>query len=321
MDTIQINRSESIPIHTQLLEQLRYPIESGAWEPGRRLPTVRELAQALRINYNTVRQAYQDLERRGYIVTVQGRGTFVAEDPPRSPEDLRTSLLDLIDEALIKARQLGITPDDFAQTAYARAKLFPQAEPAVRLLFAECNQADLEYYARNITQATAVQPEIYLVDDLRAQDRKFFAQFDLVATTLFHVAEIQALVGPEQTVFGLMVKPDYLEVLAEISRMPAGARVGLVCAEQRGVEAMERSILAAGATYLKFITAGVDRPDRLQEVFQGADQVYVSRLALHQQPDHWPAGKPFRAYVDDLDDGALRMLRRQIMQIHYAKMS
>jgi DNA-binding transcriptional regulator YhcF (GntR family) len=319
MNTIHINRSEPISIHTQLMEQLRYHIESGAWEPGKKLPTVRELALALRINYNTVRMAYQELERQDYLVSEQGRGTFVAADIPHKPEGQQETLLDLIDEAIIKAKAKGISPEEFAQTAYTRARLFPLGDPDVRLLFTECNLADLEHYADTIKQGAGVKPETYLVEDLRNKERNFFKRFDLIATTLFHVAEIQVLVGPEQIVLGLMIEPDYLEVLAEIARLPNGARVGLICAEQKGAEAMERVLIGVGATYPRFITAGIDQPDKVEQVFGESDQIYISRLALRQHRGTWPSGKPFRPYVDNLDDGALRLLRRQIAQVHFSK--
>jgi len=319
MPSIQIERSQTISIHAQLMEQLKYLIESGVWEPGNKLPTVREMAKALRINYNTVRMAYRELERQGYLVSEQGRGTFVAEEMRREPATKKEAMLDLIDEALIKAMSLGITPEEFASSAYSRAKLFPLGNPDVRLLFSECNQADLEYYAHNIQQGTGVKPDTLLVEELRSKEANFFKQYDLIATTLFHVAEIQALVGVEQVVLGLMTGPDYLEVLAEIARLPSGARIGLICAEQKGAEAMERVLIGVGATYPKFILAGVDRPDKIEQVFREAELIYVSRQALRQHRGEWPGNKPFRPYVEDLDDGALRLLRRQVARVHFTK--
>lgn len=319
MDSIQIHRTEPISIQNQLVEQLKYHIETGAWEPGSRLPTVREMAQALRINYNTVRAAYQELERQGYLTTEQGRGTFVAAEARGRLKGQQETLSDLIDEALIKARGLGISPEAFASAAYARARLFPGGYPEVRLLFVECNQADLEHYALNIRQGAGIEPDARLLDDVRQKGPDFFAEYDLIATTLFHVSEVQELAGPQHAVIGLMVEPDYFEVLAEISGLPKGARVGLICAEQRGAEAMERVLVGVGATSPTFLLAGVDQPDQVKRIFEEADLIYVSRLALRQHREEWPREKPFRPYIDDLDDGALRMLRRQIARVHFVK--
>jgi len=319
MHSIQINRSESISIHTQLMEQLKYHIESGAWKPGKQLPTVRELAKTLRINYNTVRAAYRELERQGYLVSIQGRGTFVALDAPGNTEDQQETLLDIVDEALIRAMASGVSTEEFAQAAYTRARLFPLAKPEVRLLFSECNPTDLAYYANTIRKGTGVAPESILLEDLRKKERRFFEQFDLIATTLFHVTELQKLAGPQHTVLGLMLEPDYLEVLSEIARLQDGARVGLICAVQTGAEAMERALVGVGATYPRFMTAGIDQPEQIERIFQECDQIYVSRIALRQYQGSWPDDKSFRLYVDDLDDGAIRLLRRQIARVHFSK--
>jgi len=300
------------------MEQIKYHIDNGYWKPGDKLPTVRLMAQSLRINYNTIRLAYQELERHGYLITEQGRGTFVAQETRRKPEGHQEVLLDLIDEALIKAKSMGISPEEFASTAYARGMLFPFESPDVKLLFTECNKADLEHFAMNIQQGAGIKPDTILIDQLRQKAQSFFEKYDIIATTLFHVADIQEWVGPTHTVIGLMVEPDYLEVLAEIARLPNGARVGLICAERKGAEAMERVLMGVGATYPKFITSGIDQPEKVEQVFQEADVIYVSRLALSQYREKWPSDKPFRPYIDDLDDGALRLLRREVMRVHFS---
>lgn len=317
MDAIRIQRDETISIHTQLVEQLRYLIHSGAWAPGAQLPSVRDLAKALRVNYNTVRAAYLELERQGCLLTEQGRGTFVAPEPLGGARGGQELLLDVIDEALIRAMAGGVSPADFAQAAYARARLFSPAE--ARLLFAECNRPDMEHYARTIEKETGLRPESFLVEELREKPRRFFEGFDLLVTTLFHVVEMREWAGPQQPVIGLMVEPDYLEVIKEIAALPGDSRVGLVCQSQQGAEAMKRSLKGVGATHLTFLTAGIDQPERLERLFRQADPIFVSRLALARHKGAWPGGKAFRVYIDDLDSGALRLLRREILRIHHRK--
>src|SRR6202000_1934350 len=77
--TLQDN---GIPIYVQLREQISAAVGHGALTPGARLPTMREVAVALRIDLNTVQRAYAELEREGLLTLVRGRGTFVAQAPP-----------------------------------------------------------------------------------------------------------------------------------------------------------------------------------------------------------------------------------------------
>ena len=79
MKGFKIDDNSGIPVWIQVRRRLIYCITSGYYSQGEQLPTVRELAVLLDINYNTVNKVYQDLERDGFIVTKRGKGTFVAE--------------------------------------------------------------------------------------------------------------------------------------------------------------------------------------------------------------------------------------------------
>jgi GntR family transcriptional regulator len=70
-----------VPIYVQLREQILRALGAGTLKPGDQMPTMRQVAVALKIDLNTVRHAYDELERTGAITLVRGRGSFVAEPP------------------------------------------------------------------------------------------------------------------------------------------------------------------------------------------------------------------------------------------------
>lgn len=76
---IQIDFRSGLPIYVQMVEQIRKLIVSGTLKPGDQLPTVRQLATDLRVNFNTVARAYRILDEAGLISTQHGRGTYVWE--------------------------------------------------------------------------------------------------------------------------------------------------------------------------------------------------------------------------------------------------
>lgn len=78
-DLIQLNYRDSKPIYEQIKDGFRKLIISGSLSANEKLPSVRELASSLAINPNTIQKAYRDLESEGYIYSVAGKGTFVAE--------------------------------------------------------------------------------------------------------------------------------------------------------------------------------------------------------------------------------------------------
>jgi GntR family transcriptional regulator len=75
---VQIDVESGVPIYMQLVDRIKQMVASGKLQSGQQLPTMRQLAADLRINYNTVGRAYAILDQEGVISTQQGRGTFIA---------------------------------------------------------------------------------------------------------------------------------------------------------------------------------------------------------------------------------------------------
>ena len=111
MDIIISNASDK-PIYEQIVSQVKAAILTGALAQGEMLPSIRSLANSLRISVITTKRAYADLEQLGFICTVQGKGCFVAEG---NQELLRENQLCHIEELLAKAASqaeaLGVTRD------------------------------------------------------------------------------------------------------------------------------------------------------------------------------------------------------------------
>ena len=319
MIDLKIDKSEALSINIQLTEQLKYHIQSGKWPPGFQLPTVRNLAATLRLNYNTIRAAYQELEREGYLVNEQGRGTFVAAKPPRMQEDQHESLLELVDEALTKVQSMGVSTEEFARLAYTRAKLFSPEKADVLVLFTECNHADLDHFTKSIEDNTGLHPFTTILSELRRRGPEFFDEFDLLVTTLSHVIELQEIVGPDRSVLGLMYEPSYIDVLNEIIRLPNGTRVGLICPTKEAARNRERSLVERGVKHLRFVTAGIDKEPEVQRVFSEADQIYVSRVIIDRLNKKRRTDKRVHEYTTELEAVAVRMLRREVAKARAAR--
>ncbi len=99
MDIILSNTSGK-PIYTQIADQVKEQIMTGALAPGEALPSMRLLARELRISVITTKRAYEDLERDGFLENVPGKGCFVA---PQNRELLREAQLRRVEEHLTRA--------------------------------------------------------------------------------------------------------------------------------------------------------------------------------------------------------------------------
>jgi GntR family transcriptional regulator len=112
-----------VPIYVQIRDQVLRAIGSGAMRPGEQLPTMRQLAVALKVDLNTVRHAYDELEQTGAIVILRARGTYVAETPP--PVDAARQakkIQSLAQQAIALSASAGIDPTDVAQEMLQLAK-------------------------------------------------------------------------------------------------------------------------------------------------------------------------------------------------------
>ena len=112
MDII-ISNSSGQPIYEQICRQIKGAIATGKLSPGEPLPSSRSLARDLRISVITTKRAYEELERDGFIQTVAGKGSFVAQqDLELAKESNLREIEDHLSAALELGRQSGLTLEE-----------------------------------------------------------------------------------------------------------------------------------------------------------------------------------------------------------------
>ena len=112
MDII-ISNSSGQPIYEQICRQIKGAIASGKLNPGEPLPSIRSLARDLRISVITTKRAYEELERDGFIQTVAGKGSFVAQqDLELAKESNLREIENHLSAALELGRQSGLTLEE-----------------------------------------------------------------------------------------------------------------------------------------------------------------------------------------------------------------
>jgi GntR family transcriptional regulator len=109
---ISIEPSDARPIYVQIMDEIKRAIVLGTVTSHELLPSVRQLAAELRVNPNTVQQAYRELERDGRVYVRRGQGTFVAEDgADRQRERLELAAM-VADRAIREAYRNGLSADE-----------------------------------------------------------------------------------------------------------------------------------------------------------------------------------------------------------------
>jgi GntR family transcriptional regulator len=114
---IKLDFRSKIPIYIQIIDQVKHLIASGILRPDDQLPTVRELASDLDVNFTTVARAYRLLDEEGLISTQHGRGTYILPLPEgQSKGDFRREDLErLTRHFLNESARLGYGPNEVAE--------------------------------------------------------------------------------------------------------------------------------------------------------------------------------------------------------------
>jgi GntR family transcriptional regulator len=124
---LQINYKSGKPVYLQVVDQIKAAAATGTLQSGEALPTIRPLAEELRVNRNTIAKAYTELENQGIIETIPGKGCFVRpNNSPLKKEVRRKLLTEEIDQVLVQAHHLQVPPAEVLELVRDRLKHFEE---------------------------------------------------------------------------------------------------------------------------------------------------------------------------------------------------
>jgi len=117
----QLNFKSGKPVYLQVVDQVRAAAASGAIRPGEALPSIRPLAEELRVNRNTIAKAYSELENLGIVEAQPGRGCFLRENNGAVRKEVRRRLLIAeIDQTLVQAHHLQVSRKELLELIHER---------------------------------------------------------------------------------------------------------------------------------------------------------------------------------------------------------
>ncbi|MBK9238848.1 MAG: GntR family transcriptional regulator [Acidobacteria bacterium] len=121
----ELNFKSGKPVYLQVVDQVKAAVASGAAQAGDTLPSIRPLAEELRVNRNTVAKAYTELERQGVIDTAAGKGCFISAGSSPLRKDARMKLVtEDMDQAVVQAHHLQVGKTEFVRLADERYDAF-----------------------------------------------------------------------------------------------------------------------------------------------------------------------------------------------------
>ncbi len=315
---VSVNTEAAAPLNSQLKEQVKWLVALGELQPGDRLPTVSELADRLRINRNTVAQVYAELGQEGYLTARPRQGTFVAESPTVREAVQSAALGRLVDGALRDAMKLGYTPGQFADAAAARAQIQAALAHRRSALFVECNQVEVDAHSQTIRDETGITITGVHLDDVRRDPEAFRRQaesVDLVITTLFHLEELQNVLGPDADVIGLGAGPQ-MQFLRSLAQLPRGTTVAICCLDRDKATSVRSVVAQAGVQHLEMQAIGLDEKAKWDRALAETDYIYVSALAYPEACKLVDDPARLRMYQLHLDRAGIEMLKVRLAEWH-----
>jgi DNA-binding transcriptional regulator YhcF (GntR family) len=283
-------------------------IRKGAYPEGEQLPTVRALADELRVNKNTVMRAYQALERRGYLELTRGRGAFVRQrEPTMGVVDSRW--LARLDQLLTDAQRHELSRD-LVQQELTRCLDHVFGHGDLRVAFVECNLPDIEAMSVELHAAVSHPLKGVLLSDLLARPKDVAHQFDLIVTTFYHLSEVGKALGTTQSeqLVGVHATPTH-DALLKIARLHAQV-IGLVCDRASTIDNLKHIIHTYHPAATIMPTLIDDKP-QLKQLLKQADALVVTR-SCHEQLMAYKPKRPVIMVVFALEQQSVDFLRTKI---------
>lgn len=318
-DLYQLRPEQNIPIYQQLVDVIVTHVKNGSLPSDTRLPTVRDLAEQLNVARGTVKRAYDELEQRGVITKVQGRGTFVCYQPASSGSAKEQAMaaidrmLDTLEELNLSQTEIQIFLDlKLRERAFRREDL--------KIAVVECNPEALSHVTDQLRAAVG-PAELYghLLQDVKAYPYRIGEDMDLIVTSAEHADEIRDLISQKEKIARVALRLSPKSV-AGIVKLTPGQVVGILCLSLR----FGGLIRAVMDSYTEGVAV---RPPRLMEE-AGRDALNeLSALAvpegferrcppaLQQQIREFGAHHPVIRCQYQIDEGSMMYLTERIERL------
>jgi GntR family transcriptional regulator len=296
MSTLSVDSNSAVPVYRQIVEQIRFLAESGGLPAGERLPPVRQLADNLGVNRNTVVKAYARLRELGLIETRGASGTVIATPPaPMTPAPT-------LRDAVLAALHGGMTPEQVRDAAYAIAR---QGSGEVRAVFVECNEERAQAFSKELSDRLHIGVRPRLLTELDAVT----ADVDLVITTFFHLAKVRewARAGQREVETVAIVVAPHIRTLMKVAGLPAGARVGVRYSTGHQSEQVRDWLATAGSATVTIVPPDAAVP---------ADLAML--VVPTEDPDLGEGAGPGTEVVEFgnvLDEGSIQMVATVVDEI------
>jgi GntR family transcriptional regulator len=314
--TIQKNKRE--PVYIQLKQQLKDNILHNILEPGEKLPTEREMAEELKISRNTVSAAYKELEREGFILSTQGKGTYVIF------KDSRIQLAEnIVKNCLNSLLELGFSQDEFLFYSQRAVDNFLDSLNTVKAIFVECNKEQVDFFCNELENEFGAKITPIILSDLQNTPMDYTDSIvgaDVIITTFFHEEEIKPFVKSNKSapIVGIALEPK-IDTIVKIAQLIRDTRLGVVCISKNFAEKVINTLKSSGLELPIKYNLSHDK-NELKKFINSVDIVIVSP-GRKKDLESLINSKAIIEFIFLPDSGSLKLLQNTFQQIKDQKLN
>jgi len=309
------------PLYRQLADLILAEIERGALPPDSSLPTVRELAEEMKLSNGTIKHAYDELERLGVIEKVRGRGTFVRMRDDGESQGKKDRAMQIISRMMEEMRELGFSLRDTRIFFDLKMREQEDRPRCARVMVIDCNPEALHMISGQIARIRGAEVISRFLDDLPGSADLQAEAPDLVVTTANHYEQVLRYAAREEIVSRVALSPSSSAV-ASLAKAGNGGRIGILTASERFMRIIRevRAKLVAGAAEIPCMLFGGNDVD---EFLCTLDTVIVpdqyarfcSQREITAMRAFQESGGSVIEFTYHIDDGSLMYLEQRIASV------
>ena len=314
----KINTEIDVPIYRQLVDTIESAIKKGELAYGERLPTVQDLIDELGIARGTVKRAYDELERSGFIEKSQGRGTFVSYQPSGAGSRKEQAIA-AIDNMFRQLEDMGFSAAEINIFLTLKLREWSDHEAHIKIAAVECNHENLSNMSEQLRHIPGVDLYAYTLDSIQQYPYKLSEDFDLVVTTSTHAQYLETILPTSKKLVQVALRPS-AHFLSHIIRLSPGKRLGMIAYSYRFGRLIEKTC--------RSYTEDVELLSPLIVSSESDIEAYLSQTDVVIVPKHFEKlfpsvaidairkfdGEILESYYE-LDEGSILYLERKIKKL------
>ncbi|PWT94015.1 MAG: hypothetical protein C5B54_00735 [Acidobacteria bacterium] len=318
-----IDKSSKIPLYLQLKALITHYVSTGMLKEDDRLPTVKQLASELGINFETVRKAYKDLDKEGLLSSRRGTGTF-ASGHANSKIQMNRSLypelepVDTLRMAVEKMLKKGISPSEIQKSVGDILNNILEENSKQFLIFTECNQLQIRQISEALKTDLRLNVHPVLLNDLREKVERFIKEkikLLAVVTTGFHVNEVRHLLSDLPVNIDFVITNMSTATRRAINELDKKAQYGLICRDPVQMHFFKDLVKEELGIESEIISCVTAETLRVEEILNSVDVLLVSPPVYEEIKAIAPLGLPIFNVLDRIDPISLSVLKQRLRQL------